>query len=217
MAKFGIVVPVYNHSDLLGRCLSSILGQTFQDFNVYCIKDDKGGPKKVETVFREKGGKKFDYTKLKFYADFKHKGLPKRLNESFDYVKDDYWGYFGADDIMISNALENLKNLDKDWCYGGYIDSYGYSYTPPRFNRKLLTKNNYIPGGSVFIRTEIVKKLKFNEDMNFGGEDEDMWKRLVNLSVFRTPTPQYIYVLGRSNFDKKGFNKRYEPLDTVLK
>lgn len=212
MAKFGIVVSTYRHTDLLARCLSSILSQTVQDFNIYCISDDKEGFNKYEGAFREKGTNKIDLTKIKYYEDFKHKGIPKRLNESFDYVKDDYWGYFGADDVMISNALENLKNFDKDWCYGGYIDSYGYCHIPPKFNRKLLIEHNYVPGGSVFVRTEIIKRLKFDEDMNSGGEDGEMWKRLSNRSVFYTPTPQYIYMLGRSNFDKKNENSYYSSL-----
>lgn len=36
---FSIIVPVYNSSHTLGRCLESVLGQDFHDYEVICVDD----------------------------------------------------------------------------------------------------------------------------------------------------------------------------------
>ena len=36
---FSIIIPVYNASSTLSRCLDSVLCQNFQDFEVICIDD----------------------------------------------------------------------------------------------------------------------------------------------------------------------------------
>lgn len=42
MAEISIIVPVYNSVDYLDRCISSIKGQTFHDFEVIVIDDGSG-------------------------------------------------------------------------------------------------------------------------------------------------------------------------------
>lgn len=37
--KVSIIIPVYNAESTIGRCLESIRGQTFQDFEVFLIDD----------------------------------------------------------------------------------------------------------------------------------------------------------------------------------
>ena len=39
MPEITVIVPVYNVEQYLRRCLDSILGQSFQDFELICIND----------------------------------------------------------------------------------------------------------------------------------------------------------------------------------
>ena len=39
MAKFSIIIPVYNVEKYLGRCMDSILSQSFIDFEVILVND----------------------------------------------------------------------------------------------------------------------------------------------------------------------------------
>lgn len=38
-SRLTVVIPTWNHSDLLGECLSSLRGQSFQDFDVLVVDD----------------------------------------------------------------------------------------------------------------------------------------------------------------------------------
>ena len=40
MAKISIIIPVYNSEKYIRRCLTSILNQTFQDFEIILIDDN---------------------------------------------------------------------------------------------------------------------------------------------------------------------------------
>jgi len=170
MAKFGIVVPVYKHWHLLDKCILSLLAQTKDLCNIYIISDEINGFKE----WRNKGYMSL-FPRVKLYEDFQHKGKAKRLNESFDYVTDEYWGCFDADDIMSPNALKRIQYLKESWCYGDMKTK--ETYYAGVFNRERLKKGNFIPQGSVFVKTEIIKKIRFNEKLTMS-EDWEMWLQL---------------------------------------
>lgn len=39
MPKLSIIIPVYNVEKYLPKCLESILGQSFKDFEIICVND----------------------------------------------------------------------------------------------------------------------------------------------------------------------------------
>ena len=45
MAKLSIIVAVYNSEKYLGKCINSILSQTFQDFELILIDDGSSDEK----------------------------------------------------------------------------------------------------------------------------------------------------------------------------
>ena len=172
--KFGIIVPVYKHWHLLDKCIYSLLSQPNELCNIYIISDEVSGFNKWDK--RESA---YSYMlrnpRVKLYEDFQHKGKAKRLNESFDYVTDEYWGCFDADDIMSPNALKRIQYLKESWCYGDMRTD--KTYYAGVFDRERLKKGNFIPQGSVFVKTDIIKKIRFNEKLTMS-EDWEMWLQL---------------------------------------
>ena len=39
MPKFSIIIPVYNVEKYIGKCIDSIMNQTYQDFEVIVVND----------------------------------------------------------------------------------------------------------------------------------------------------------------------------------
>ena len=39
MPKISVIIPIYNVEKYLKRCLDSLLGQTFTDFEAICVND----------------------------------------------------------------------------------------------------------------------------------------------------------------------------------
>lgn len=141
------------------------------------------------------------------WEDSLHRGVPRMLNRALDRCDAEYFGYFGADDLMHRNAFMNLENFNGDWCYGDcYQDGKPY-YAGP-FDKKRLKKENFIPAGSVFVRTEILKETRFNESLTFG-EDWEMWLQLakMDLDVRYINQFQYYYNTQTSTFKKTPFRK----------
>ena len=181
MAKFGIVVPyVEEHEKLLPNCIRSIYeASENSSVSVDIIK--------IEDPFRE--------------------GVPSTLNFVLKFFQHDYFGYFGADDIMLPNAFKNLENFNGAWCYGDCLMD-GKPYYAGIFDAEKLKKKNYIPSGSVFVRSDIIKSIKFNEDIKFG-EDWEMWLQISkNYEPFYINQFQYNYSTTTSTFTKAGLGKR---------
>ena len=182
MAKFGIVVPyVTEHEKLLPKCLRSIYeASSNANVSVDVIR--------TEDAFRE--------------------GVPTTLNYVLKFFRHDYFGYFGADDIMLPNAFKNLENFNGDWCYGDCIqieDGNKYPYYAGQFNKERLKKENFIPAGSVFVKTEILKQIRWNEKLTFA-EDWEMWLQLAKLGYEPTYINQFQY---HYSMDTSVFNKSF--------
>ena len=39
MARISVIIPVYNAEEYLDKCLGSVLGQTFEDFEIIAVND----------------------------------------------------------------------------------------------------------------------------------------------------------------------------------
>ena len=54
MKKVSIILPIYNVSQYLQKCIESVLGQTLQDIEVICVNDgstDNSLQKRVGLLF----------------------------------------------------------------------------------------------------------------------------------------------------------------------
>ena len=208
MAKFGIVVPfVEEHNDLVFSAMRSIyyaIEQSNEDVEVIMVKDkDKVGvPRMLNNVlenFRHK------YCVYPIHDPHRY-GVPSVLNYALKSFKEDYFGYFGADDIMLKYALHHLRNFNGDWCYGDCLQDRKPYYAEP-FSYQRLKEENFIPAGSVFVRTEIIEETGWNERLTFA-EDWEMW---LQIGKKYKPTyinqPQYDYSMGTSVFNKSLFRR----------
>lgn len=122
MPEISIIVPVYNVEKYLDRCVNSILGQTFQDFELILVDD--GSP--------DNCGKMCDaYTdidKRVIVIHQKNGGLSAARNAGIEIAKGSYLGFVDSDDYIAEDMYEllynNLKKEDADLATVGFLDIY---------------------------------------------------------------------------------------------
>lgn len=179
-----VIIPTYNRAEDLDRCLKSLQGQTYKNFEVL-VCDDGSTDNTKEIV------EKYDsILPIKYIKDENFGGPARPRNSGIKKAKGNAVAFLDSDDWWYPNKLEvSLKYLEKyDLVYHN-LDKY---YSVNKLNGKvygrelygditknLLIKGNGIPNSSVVIRKEIVEEIGFiSEDKNLiAVEDSDYWLR----------------------------------------
>lgn len=104
MVKISVVIPVYNVEVYLEKAISSLLNQSFDDFELICVND--GSKDNSLNILN-------NYAKLDsrvIVIDKKNGGCGSARNRGLDEAKGDYIYFFDPDDYVLPNALEELYN-----------------------------------------------------------------------------------------------------------
>lgn len=106
-----VIIPLYNAKDYIGKCLDSLLAQTFQDFEVIIINDcstDKSA--EIVESYREifDGKIKFAW----FEKNSGNSGTPR--NVGLNFASGEYVFFLDAEDYLKENALNVLYSAAKE-------------------------------------------------------------------------------------------------------
>lgn len=105
MIKYSFIVPVYNTSKYLKKCLDSLTGQTFKDFEIIIVNDGStDNSKSIISKYEEK------YNNIKVINQ-KNQGLSMARNNGVKEVKGRYLIFIDSDDYVETNLL---KEVDKE-------------------------------------------------------------------------------------------------------
>ena len=106
--KFSIIVPVYNVEKYIKDCLTSILNQTYDNFEVIVVND--GSPDNSEEIIKDlaKKDKRIKYFKKENggISDTRNFGIEKSTGEFFFFVD--------SDDTINEKLLQNVKDAIDD-------------------------------------------------------------------------------------------------------
>lgn len=176
-----IVIPMYNTEKYVGACLTSILNQTFQNFEVIVV-DDCSTDKSCEVVenFIPKFG-----GRLKFLHMKKNSGGPgEPSNKGVYFSRGKYIYLIDNDDLIVNNALEILLKYAEKF----KVDVVGMKHSfeffrnsenpfPSMNDIRIATwYNRNLPNELTFESDDISERiLKFSRD-DFG---RTAWQRLV--------------------------------------
>ncbi len=129
-----VIIPVYNQERYVGKCICSVLGQTFQDFEVIIVNDGSTD-KSLEICQR--------YAKIDSrisIIDKQNEGIALARKDGILKSQGEYLFFIDSDDYLVSTALETLYLLAKahsaDLVIGNFdrvLDNMGlikWGYTP---------------------------------------------------------------------------------------
>lgn len=122
MPKISIIVPVYQVEKYLEKCVNSILGQTFTDFELILVDDGSTdrGPEMCDQYAKQDGRVKVIHKK--------NGGLSDARNAGIDVAQGEYLGFVDSDDYIAPDMYELLyRDITKenaDLAISGIYDVY---------------------------------------------------------------------------------------------
>lgn len=100
-----VIVPVYNVERYLAECLTSIVEQDFDDFEVVCVNDGStDGSAVILNQFANK------YPKVNVINQ-ENRGLSGARNTGMRFVKGDWIWFVDSDDYIKEGAIKSLYNM----------------------------------------------------------------------------------------------------------
>lgn len=205
--KISIIVPIYNVEKYLEKCISSLLNQTFSDFELILVND--GSPDncgKICDSFKEKD------SRIKV-LHLENGGVCRARNKGMEIASGDFYAFVDSDDwveenyikdfaehieddetVIIQNAIRD-KNDVSDFNFFGFEDE---SFILEEDFATMITKNIYylpqgFPWNKLYSRKIIeTNNLKFDPAIKLG--DDEKW----NFEYFRY-TKKAVFV-SRANY-----------------
>jgi len=114
--KVSVITPVYNCESFVKESLSSVLNQTFQDFEFIIIND--GSTDKTHDIVSS-----FKDKRIRYISHEDNKGVMERSKEAIELAVGEYIAVHDGDDVSMSIRLEQeVAYLDANpeiFCVGG--------------------------------------------------------------------------------------------------
>ncbi len=119
MEKISIIIPAYNLELYIGKCLDSLLAQTFRDFEIYVMDD--GSTDRTWQILQDY--EKWDARIHAFHQS--NAGVSAARNALIPRAGGEYILFYDGDDYVVPDCLERLwkraKETDADTVLYGYI------------------------------------------------------------------------------------------------
>ena len=113
MPEISVIVPVYNVEKYVGRCIDSILNQTFTDFELILVNDgstDNSGvlcdkyaksDDRIKVIHKENGG----------LSDARNCGIDESLGEYLSFIDSDDWVENNFLKTLYDNAIKHKAEI----------------------------------------------------------------------------------------------------------
>ncbi len=227
MPLVSIIVPMYNAEKTIERCISSVLNQTFSDFELVIINDgSRDNSEALCNSFRDK--------RIKLFSK-QNGGVSSAKNLGIEKAEGSYLMFVDADDSLPQNAVEALVNEagdGTDLVIGSYeeinrgkkkeyIRPYK-AYSAGEFISGYFEHSNLMWGNwTILYRAEIIKsnRILFKENVKYG-EDHIFnlnYNRFIKGKVKVISAVVYTYYLTLGSASTKYYPNKAEMDIELLK
>jgi len=204
--KVSVIMPFYNCEKYLDKAISSILNQTFQDFE-FIIINDASTDRSDEIIQKYLTDKRIVYIKNR-----ERKGIVYNLNKGIEIAKADIIARMDGDDISEPQRLEvqyqflqRNPNIALVGCFVKLINEKGEicgrkikPITHEEIKKDILIYSPFIHP-TIMIRKDVFKKVAFYRKQYLWCEDIDLWYRIIFSGYEVANIPQYLYQYRRSD------------------
>lgn len=111
--KISIIIPVYNVSKYINRCLQSVVNQTYKEIECLLV-DDNGNDNSMELAQDFINTYKGDVS-FSILRHDKNKGQSAARNTALRYAKGEYVFFLDSDDTIPSYCIEELMTLARKY------------------------------------------------------------------------------------------------------
>jgi len=226
MAKFSIIIPVYNVEKYLSDCMNSLINQTYGDIEIICVNDgSEDNSLGILESFAQNDGR------IKIINQ-ENKGVSAARNTGLENATGEYVLFVDSDDWLEINACEKINSviapdIDIVFCNGNTRNANGSVVVLQENNPVLDKKNNFFEyieecfkslnlrsvWGKAYSREYLKKNnIKFLEDLWFG---EDTYFLMCNMcknpQIYVMEDCLYNYrIYAQNSLSKVDCVKRYQ-------
>lgn len=199
MKKISIVTPSYNGAKLLERCILSLRGQTYQNFEHIIV--DGGSTDETLSIL-----KRYEGTYNMRWISEKDGGMYDAIRKGFAMAEGDVFAWLNTDDMYMPWTLEVIARVFEEdkyrWCtaaHSSYITENGVFYFrtrtvgPKAYSRKNLARGYhdgrilpFVQQESTFWTRELWEKSGgVDERLRLAG-DYDLWRKFARHETLYT-------------------------------
>lgn len=186
--EISIIIPVYNREKYIGRCLRSLLTQSFGVKNFEMIVIDDGSTddtKKILNAFKED---------IKIITNEENIGLPASLNKGIKASRGKYIVRVDSDDYVNKDFLKILflfLSLNEE--YSAVACDYYLVDDDEKLIRRVNCDEQPIGCGIMFETKDLISIGLYNENFLLHEEKELRKRYEKKFSIKRIPLPLYRY------------------------
>lgn len=223
--KLSIVIPAYNVSKYLEKCVMSCVESISHDGSIEILIINDGSTDNTLTIaeeLREKYGIITVYSKA-------NGGLSSARNLGIDKAQGEFVFFLDADDYLDKNAIPLITEAIKDAPdVIGLNYSIVYEYNEKKINkhfyaistRELLISHAY-PMGAQFwvVKNDFLKSMDLRFTLNIYHEDNEYTPRMLylakSMSIVSEPVYNYLIRQSGSIISSKNIKKSYDLLGII--
>lgn len=223
--KISVIIPVYNSSTYLRKCLDSVVNQNLKDIEIIVIND--GSTDDSKNIIEEYSCK---YKNI-IFIDQENKGIGKTRNIGIKKATGEYITFVDSDDYIKENMLEEYYKYAKKHNFDLVIGSYIKKIN----NKEIIFENNKFKTGNVKTTPQILylieygpwaklykREMLINNNIYFDEKRkyEDMpfvSKALLKSKLIGQITEPYYYYIIHNNSETTTMDKRVFDILDILK
>jgi glycosyltransferase involved in cell wall biosynthesis len=205
--QVSIIIPTYNHGNYIGKCIESIICQTYNNWEAIIVNNNSTD-NTIEII------KNFNDNRISVLNINNQGIIAKSRNIGIQHAKGDYIAFLDSDDWWYSNKLDVImsKKEDADFIYH-HLDIYRNDKKTNKKHRvrplktpvfeDLMINANAITNSSVVVKKNILLKAgSLSEDVELKAvEDYDLWLKISRVTNSFLLIPEYLggYLISGSN------------------
>jgi glycosyltransferase involved in cell wall biosynthesis len=171
-----IIIPVYNSEKYLGRCIDSVLSQTYSHIEVVLVND---GSTDGSSLICERYAVKDSRVN---FINQENKGVSAARNLGLRVAKGDYVGFIDSDDVVDSEMYKDVMEIAIKHNLEVVSTNY-YGYEIGNINYEII--RNDIPYDKVIYNEQVKKYFVQSYYAGFLGIIPSTWTKVYCLSFLK--------------------------------